>query len=84
MKIGAEVTGRYLGEFYFTGIVTAARPIYVKTDGCLQHEVHLNEPIIVYGGLKTSILMNTLPDGSPSSYTRYSCYMSESVNGDGL
>lgn len=75
MNVGAKVTGKYMGEIEFHGVVVSSRPLTVKTDGCLEHFVKLDEPVTVYGKERDTLVMNTLFDGSPSSYTKHTCAM---------
>jgi len=77
MKIGANVKGVYNDHFPFTGKVIAARPIYVKTDGCIQHTIQLDKEINIYGTDRSIILCHTLPNGKPSSYVDFSDAMEE-------
>lgn len=75
MEIGQKVQGVYLGDFSFSGVVESRRFITVKTDGCVEHIVKLNFPLVVYGRETDVIVMNTLFDGGASSYSRFTCWM---------
>jgi hypothetical protein len=75
MKEGTRVHGFYMGDYEFTGTVISSRPIFVPTDGCIQHTVQLDKAILVHGASKGVVLMHTLPDGKPSSYVRYTDHM---------
>ena len=52
---GKWVTGMYLEEHEFEGVVTHSR---VKYGGKVQHTVLLDEPIEVYGSLREILLMD--------------------------
>lgn len=75
MDIGTKINGVYLGTFNVSGVVEDRRNLTVKTDGCVEHVVKLDSPIEVFGRIAESLIMHTLDDGQPSSYTRFSTSM---------
>lgn len=48
------ITGKYLGEFPFTGKVRLSRAAY---GGGIKHHIDLVEPITVYGAVRDSIII---------------------------
>lgn len=70
MQSGQQVTGTYMGH-KFSGVVTESRSLTVNTDGCVEHMIDLDSPIIVFGTERTSLCVYCRWDGSPSSYTRF-------------
>ena len=52
---GQYVTGLYLQMFPVGGTVTESR---VKYGGSVQHTVQLNQPIQVFGSVKTVVLLD--------------------------
>lgn len=79
MNIGTKIKGKYLGKFDIIGEVIGIRDITVPTDGCWSHTIKLIEPIRVYGSLRDIVVMNTLYDGSPSSYTHFTDVMKKII-----
>ena len=77
MNIGTKIKGKYLGEIEITGTVVKSRPITVRTDGCVEHTIALDQPVSVYGIVRTRVNMNTLLNGEPSGYTRFTDHMEE-------
>ncbi len=71
MQIGQKVVGKYCGGHDFSGVITAARPVTVKTDGAMLFDVALDNEITVYGQPRQSLSVCTLWSGAPSSYNRY-------------
>lgn len=71
MQVNQKVSGMYLGEIPFTGVIVASRALTVRTDGCMEFTVQLDAPVTAYGLRRDVILMNTKFDGSRSSYSRY-------------
>ena len=55
IRTGQKVSGKYLGKFDFTGIITDTR---VKFGGDLQHTVKLDEVIQVFGETKDVLLID--------------------------
>lgn len=53
-KTGIKITGKYLGEFPYEGIVESTRVCY-GTD--LEYRVRLLDMIEVYGGWKSTLLI---------------------------
>lgn len=74
MDVGQKVTGNYLG-FQFDGVVSERRFLTVPTDGCVLHIITLETPMNIFGLERDELVVHTLYDGSPSSYTRYSDWM---------
>lgn len=70
MKVGTKVKGVYCGSFVFTGVIESERSLTVRTDGCFEHCVVLDKPIMVFGEERSDIIMYTKWDGTKSSYTR--------------
>jgi hypothetical protein len=68
---GTRVHGFYMGAYEIVGTVISSRPIFVPTDGCIQHTVQLDKAIMVFGTSRGTVMMHTLPDGQPSSYVKY-------------
>jgi hypothetical protein len=52
---GMQVTGKYMEEFVFTGIVRLSRVAY---GGGIKHHIDLDTPIEVYGSVRDSIIVN--------------------------
>lgn len=74
MDIGTKVNGNYLGV-NFSGVVQERRFLSVPTDGCVEHIVQLDSPMDILGLTRDVLVVNTLYDGAPSSYTRYQQWM---------
>jgi hypothetical protein len=53
---GKQVVGKYLNEYFFTGIVQESR---VKYGGKVSNTIVLDEPIVVFGELRTIVLMDS-------------------------
>ena len=53
---GKQVVGKYLNEYFFTGIVQESR---VKYGGKVSNTIVLDEPIMVFGELRTIVLMDS-------------------------
>ena len=53
---GQRVFGRYLNEYYFTGTVVESR---VKYGGKVCNTIDLDEPIEVFGELRTKVLVES-------------------------
>jgi hypothetical protein len=53
---GKQVMGKYLDEYFFTGVVEESR---VKYGGKVSNTIVLDEPIEVFGELKTKVLMDS-------------------------
>lgn len=51
---GMEVTGKYMEEFPFTGIVRLSRVAY---GGGIKHHIDLDTPIEAYGSVRDSIIV---------------------------
>lgn len=51
---GQKVSGMYMMEFPFTGVVTESRVAY---GGRMKHTVELDEPIMVYGAVRGTIIV---------------------------
>jgi hypothetical protein len=51
---GMGVVGRYMGEFPVEGVVHLSR---VKYGGTVCHHVTLNAPVMVYGQLRESVIL---------------------------
>ena len=71
MQVGQQVKGSYMGH-QFAGVIESQRPLSVPTDGAFERFVKLTAPIVVFGLERSTLVMFTKYDGSPSSYTRYS------------
>ena len=56
-KEGLVVSGKYLNQFPFSGVVTLSR---VKYGGSVQHTIKLHTPIEVYGSMREIILVDEL------------------------
>ena len=70
MQAGQNVVGVYMG-FKFSGVITESRSLTVKTDGCVEHMIDLDSPIVVFGTERTQLCVYCRWDGSPSSYTKF-------------
>lgn len=66
-----KVTGKYMGEIAFSGIVIDRRSLTVKTDAAVEFTIKLDTPVTVFGLERDHLLMVTRFDGSPSSYTKF-------------
>ena len=53
---GKQVSGKYLGEFPFTGTVTSTR---IKYGGKVSNTIKLDNPLVVYGADRDTILMDS-------------------------
>ena len=53
---GQRVTGKYLGDIAFTGTVTESR---VKYGGKVGNTIVLDTPIVVFGEVRTLVLMES-------------------------
>jgi hypothetical protein len=53
---GKRVMGKYLNEYFFTGVVQESR---VKYGGTVSNTIVLDEPIEVFGELRTKVLMDS-------------------------
>lgn len=53
---GQRVCGKYLNEYFFTGVVTESR---VKYGGKISNTIVLDEPIEVFGEIRTSVLQDS-------------------------
>lgn len=53
---GKKVSGKYLGEFPFTGTVTST---HIKYGGKVTNTVQLDTPLVVYGADRDVILMDS-------------------------
>lgn len=51
---GQRVTGKYLGEILVTGVVTHSR---VCLGNRINHYVNLDEPVMVYGSERDSVIL---------------------------
>jgi len=58
-KEGSAVSGKYLNQFLFSGVVTLSR---VKYGGLVQHTIKLHTPIEVYGAVRESIVVDESTD----------------------
>ena len=74
MQAGQAVAGNYMGV-NFTGVINVMRLLSVKTDGCFEFDVQLDAPIEVFGEKRTKILSFAKFDGSPSSYTNHTEFL---------
>ena len=52
---GLYVTGKYMGEIPVTGKVRLSR---VKYGGDITHHIDLVEPVLVYGSIRESVILN--------------------------
>jgi len=53
---GKRVSGKYLNEYFFTGIVQESR---VKYGGSVCNTIGLDTPIVVFGEVRTKVLMDS-------------------------
>lgn len=53
-KEGSRVAGVYMNSYTVQGIVASSR---VKYGGAVQHSVTLDEPIEIFGTLRTTLLL---------------------------
>ena len=53
---GKKVSGKYLGEISFIGVVVESR---VKYGGKVSNTILLDAPIVVFGEFRTRILMES-------------------------
>ena len=51
---GEKISGMYMMEFPFTGVVVESRVAY---GGRMKHTVELDEPIMVYGAVRSTIIV---------------------------
>lgn len=70
MNTNQQVTGTYCGAT-FSGVITEMRRLTVRTDGCFEFIVALDQPLTVYGHTRDTLLINAKFDGTPSSYTKF-------------
>ena len=71
MNVNQQVKGQYHGH-EFSGVITQMRPLTVKTDGCFEYVIKLDNSITVYGHQRDVLCLYAKFDGSASSYTKYS------------
>jgi len=69
MNTAQQVTGKYMGHT-FSGVIKSSRAITVKTDGCFEFVVALDQPITIFGTERNSLCVHTKFDGQPSTYSR--------------
>jgi len=70
MRVGTRVKGLYCGDIEFTGTIEEMRMLTVRTDGCFEFFVTLDQPVVYNGTERDTLVMYTKFDGSQSSYTR--------------
>ncbi len=59
-----KVSARYLGDFPVSGIVTLSR---VKYGGGVSHHIKLDLPLVVYGAIRDSVIVEHTDIESVSS-----------------
>jgi hypothetical protein len=69
MYHGQRVSGSYDG-IAFTGVVSAARTLTVKTDA-VEHWISLDAPVTVFGEPRNMLICYTTWEGEPSAYVKF-------------
>jgi hypothetical protein len=72
MQTNQQVRGTYCGGHKFSGQIIEMRRLTVKTDGCFEYTVKLDQPITVHGEARDILMVCAKFDGTPSSYTKFS------------
>lgn len=70
MQTNQQVTGTYCGA-KFSGVIAEMRRLTVRTDGCFEFTVALDQPLTVYGHTRDTLVVHAKFDGTPSSYTKH-------------
>lgn len=71
MNAGQQIVGAYMGNIAISGKITEMRALTVRTDGCFEYMIDLDQPIMVFGEHRKNCIIHAKFDGQPSSYTKH-------------
>ena len=74
LQLNQRVHGVYCG-LPIVGVICVRRPLTVRTDGAIEYDVKLDQPIEVYSLTRDRVYVYARHDGSSSSYTKHSDWL---------